>query len=259
MAFDGALRQTSAVSFLGFHFDGLDIDAAMDAITVRASLELPFAYVATPNVAHVVDLAAEPARRPLYEAAWLTLNDSRILQRLAARAGLKLPHATGADIAERLLDTVIHRHEPVVIIGGAADDVAALERRYGLTNVRWHDAPMDLKRNPHAIVDAANFAAKHDARFTFICVGAPQQEMIAYAIAQRGDAIGVGLCVGAALEFLSGRKARAPRWMRLAGLEWLHRLSSEPTRLWRRYLVEGPKVFALFATWRASMAAASAA
>ena len=90
-------------------------------------------------------------------------------------------------------------------------------------------------------------------------MGAPQQEMIAYAIAQRGDATGVGLCVGAALDFLSGRATRAPLWMRELGVEWLHRLVSEPRRMWRRYLVDGPRVFSLFAAWRASMAAASAA
>lgn len=256
MAFDGALQKTSAVSFLGFQFSGLELDAAMDSICVRASVDLPFAYVATPNVAHVVDLAAEPARRPLYDAAWMTLNDSRILQKLAKQAGLALPHATGADVAARLLDTVIHRHEPITIIGGDYASVDELARRYKLTDVRWHDAPMDLKANPHAIVDAANFAAEQRARFTFICVGAPQQEMIAYAIAQRGGATGVGLCVGAAIDFLSGRKARAPEWMRASGLEWLHRLSSEPARLWKRYLVEGPKVFSLFFEWRSSVARA---
>jgi exopolysaccharide biosynthesis WecB/TagA/CpsF family protein len=79
--------------------------------------------------------------------------------------------------------------------------------------------------------------------------------MVAYAIAQHPDARGVGLCVGAALDFLSGRTERAPKWMRMAGLEWLHRLLSEPGRLWKRYLVAGPKVFSLFAAWRASMAA----
>jgi exopolysaccharide biosynthesis WecB/TagA/CpsF family protein len=114
---------------------------------------------------------------------------------------------------------------------------------------------MGLKQKPEAIVKAAAFAAAQPSRFTFICVGAPQQELIAYAIAQRGDAMGVGLCVGAALEFLSGQTQRAPVWMRKAGLEWLYRLASEPGRLWKRYLVTGPKVFSLFAAWRASMAA----
>jgi len=47
-------------------------------------------------------------------------------------------------------------------------------------------------------------------------VGAPQQEMIAYAIAQHDGARGVGLCIGAALDFLSGRAVRAPRRVRFA-------------------------------------------
>jgi N-acetylglucosaminyldiphosphoundecaprenol N-acetyl-beta-D-mannosaminyltransferase len=41
--------------------------------------------------------------------------------------------------------------------------------------------------------------------------------------------------VGAAFDFLSGRKAQAPTWMRGAGLEWTFRLLHEPGRLWRRY------------------------
>jgi N-acetylglucosaminyldiphosphoundecaprenol N-acetyl-beta-D-mannosaminyltransferase len=56
----------------------------------------------------------------------------------------------------------------------------------------------------------------------------------------------VGLCIGASVEFLSGAKRRAPRWMQRAGLEWLYRLLSEPRRLWRRYLVKGPRVFKLW-------------
>jgi exopolysaccharide biosynthesis WecB/TagA/CpsF family protein len=255
MAFDGAARALARVPFLGFDFSGLDLDAALDAVTARASIGGGFAYVVTPNVDHVVSLSAEPARRVLYESAWMTLNDSRILGRLSARAGLTLPVATGADLTERLFDKVIDRSEPITIIGGDKAMVDALKHIYALTDVRWHPAPMGLKQKPGAIVRAAAFAAAQSSRFTFICVGAPQQEMIAYAIAQRGDASGVGLCVGAGLDFLSGQTKRAPVWMRTVGLEWLHRLANEPARLWKRYLVTGPKVFALFAAWRASMAA----
>jgi N-acetylglucosaminyldiphosphoundecaprenol N-acetyl-beta-D-mannosaminyltransferase len=257
MAFDAGVRAPRTTEFLGFNFNALDLDAATDAVAAQASLNAPFSYVVTPNVDHVVSLAAEPGRRELYDAAWLTLNDSRVLKGLGARAGLDLPVATGSDLAQRLFDDVIDRREPVTIIGGDEDMVAELKRRYVLTDVRWHRAPMNLKQKPGAVVRAAAFAAAQPSRFTFICVGAPQQEMIAYAIAQRGDASGVGLCVGAALEFLAGRTQRAPQWMREMGLEWLHRLLSEPGRLWKRYLVTGPKVFSLFAAWRASMASAS--
>ena len=257
MAFDSSARAERGVDFLHLKFSGLDLDAATDAVAARASLGGPFSYVVTPNVDHIVSLSGEPARRPLYEAAWLMLNDSRILESLAKRAGIGLPVATGSDLAERLFGAVIERDEPVTIIGGDDLAIAQLKRRYRLSNVRWHRPPMGLKGDAQAIVRAAAFAASQPSRFTFICVGAPQQEMIAYAIAQHGGATGVGLCVGAALDFLSGRAERAPRWMRRARLEWLHRLAAEPVRLWRRYLVTGPRVFSLFATWRASMAAAS--
>ena len=259
MAFDGAGLEPNAINFMNLDFSALDLDAALDAIAVRAALGGPFGYVATPNVDHMVGLAAEPARRALYEGAWLTLNDSRILAALAVRAGLVVPSAPGADLAQRLFDEVIDRHEPITIIGGDAALIEALTRRYGLTDVRWYAPPGNLKAKPGAIVAAAVFAAEQKSRFTFLCVGAPQQEMIAYAMRARGDAAGIGVCVGAALEFLAGRKTRAPKWMRVWGLEWAFRLVSEPVRLWRRYLVDGPKVFALFSAWRTAMAAASAA
>ncbi|MDX2276616.1 MAG: WecB/TagA/CpsF family glycosyltransferase [Hyphomonadaceae bacterium] len=259
MAFDTGAGAISAVNFLGLNFTPFDRDAALDVITARATLAAPFAYVTTPNVDHMVKLSREPARRALYEHAWLTLNDSRILELLSARAGLYLPSAPGADLAEMLFARVIDKDEAVTIIGGDRQAIAALRRRFGLTDIRWHNAPAGLASNPQAIVEAAAFAAAHGARFTFICVGAPQQEMVAYAISQIEGATGVGLCVGAALDFLSGKTARAPAWMRALRLEWLHRLISEPKRLWKRYLVDGPRIFSLFAAWRATMAAASAA
>jgi len=46
--------------------------------------------------------------------------------------------------------------------------------------------------------------------------------------------------VGAAFDFHTGRVRQAPRWMMRAGLEWAFRLSQEPRRLWRRYLVYNP-------------------
>ena len=43
------------------------------------------------------------------------------------------------------------------------------------------------------------------------------------------------IAVGAAFDFLSGRKPQAPRWVQRSGLEWLFRLATEPRRLWSRY------------------------
>jgi len=79
------------------------------------------------------------------------------------------------------------------------------------------------------------------ADFVWVGLGSPKQDRVAERLRERGAAP-VLLCVGAAFDFLSGAKRRAPRWMRRAGLEWLHRLVTEPRRLWRRYLI-GNSVF----------------
>ncbi len=51
--------------------------------------------------------------------------------------------------------------------------------------------------------------------------------------------------VGAAFDFLSGRKRQAPTWIQKSGLEWLFRLVSEPGRLWRRYILGYPRFVVL--------------
>jgi exopolysaccharide biosynthesis WecB/TagA/CpsF family protein len=107
---------------------------------------------------------------------------------------------------------------------------------------------MGLRRNAKARRAAAEFIARSGARFSFIAVGSPQQEMIAAEVRSMPGATGMALCVGAGLDFLTGRQKRAPRLARTLGLEWAHRLLGDPRRMWRRYLLEGPRIFLL--TWR---------
>ena len=109
---------------------------------------------------------------------------------------------------------------------------------------------MGLKSKPDAIAACADFAAGNPADYTFICVGSPQGEMVAKAIFDQGKATGVGLCVGASLDFIAGKQVRAPKWMQNARLEWLYRLMQNPKRMYKRYLVEGPKIFKIYLKWR---------
>ena len=66
-------------------------------------------------------------------------------------------------------------------------------------------------------------------------LGCPKQET--WMAEHRGRVNAVMIGVGAAFDFHAGVVTRAPAWMRNNGLEWLHRLASDPRRLWRRYLV----------------------
>jgi N-acetylglucosaminyldiphosphoundecaprenol N-acetyl-beta-D-mannosaminyltransferase len=73
------------------------------------------------------------------------------------------------------------------------------------------------------------------AGVVFVSLGCPKQEK--WMDAHRGRVPAVMVGVGAAFDYHAGTLTRAPHWMRERGLEWLHRLASEPGRLWRRYLV----------------------
>src|SRR5690606_31216086 len=99
-------EQTSRTHFLGLDFDMLDDAAATDAI-LRACREEGFAYVVTPNVDHIVKLDDRPTDDDLwtaYREAYMCLCDSRILQALARRSGVKLPLAPGSDLTLGLLE-----------------------------------------------------------------------------------------------------------------------------------------------------------
>jgi spore germination cell wall hydrolase CwlJ-like protein len=52
------------------------------------------------------------------------------------------------------------------------------------------------------------------------------------------------------LDFITGAQKRAPLFLQKLNLEWAHRLASNPRRLWRRYLVEGVRIFPIYAKWR---------
>jgi exopolysaccharide biosynthesis WecB/TagA/CpsF family protein len=236
-------RVTPGVKFLGLMFDSVSISEAARLVVERSGRPLPFVYVVTPNVDHRVRLQREPGLFSLYGGAWMTLCDSRIIELMARLDGIGVRASPGADLVEHLFTEVIRSDDVLNVVGSTQDVIETLRQRYGLRNLRWHKCPPDLRSTPEAIAAAAEFVIQNPAPITFICVGSPQQELVARAIVERGEAKGVGLCCGASLEFLSGKVPRAPKWMRNLALEWLHRLATNPFRFSRRYLIEGPTIF----------------
>jgi exopolysaccharide biosynthesis WecB/TagA/CpsF family protein len=177
------------------------------------------------------------------------LCDSRIVAKLGRLRGVDLPVVPGSDLTAQLVTRIASDGDRLCLIGGDVemlDDLRALRRDLDIVQ---HVPPMGMLRKPDAMAAAEAFVRDSKARFTLLAVAMPQQEILALRVAHAGGAVGIGLCIGASLDFLTGRKARAPLWMRKASLEWLHRLMSEPRRLWRRYLVEGPRIFLLTMRW----------
>lgn len=241
--------------FLGIGFDPLDTDGAVAWLGgVRDTAS--FSYVVTPNVDHLVrldaldrDAALGREVRAAYDAATLVLCDSRILARLARFYGIALPLAPGSDLTVRLFAEVTRPGDRIAVIGGDAALGDALRARFPDVTIVQHVPPMGLLRDAAAMTAAVAFGRDAAARFVLIAVGSPQQEILAARIAATAGATGCALCIGASLDFIVGRQRRAPRIVQRLGLEWAHRLASQPSRLWRRYLVEGPRIFRMARTW----------
>jgi len=233
------------IRLLGLDFANLDVTTAAAWIAARPA-EVPFRYVVNPNADHLTHISRDPALAEVYRGALLRLMDSRVVVGMARLLGLPHPPVVhGTDLTPELLRRHLRPGEKVTIIGLRPELLPALQERCGPMEIAHHYPPMGFDRDPAAFRAAVEFVVANPARFIFLGVGMPRQERLAAAIQASGRACGTGLCIGSALEFVAGAQRRAPLWMQHVGLEWLHRLSQEPRRLARRYLVQCPPALVL--------------
>ncbi len=236
--------------FLDLGFTRLTMDSVLQAVDGRDK-DAPFAYVVTPNVDHVVRLQRKrPDLWPVYRSAWATLCDSRIIALLARRIGVVLPVIPGSDLTQQIFENIIRLDDRIAIVGGNAAMIDRLAQAYGLKNVHHYDPPMGFIEDPDEVAKTVQFIVSTRARYIFLAVGSPQQEIVAHRVKQAGTACGIGFCVGASLDFLTGAQKRAPRLVQMLAMEWLYRLLSNPVRMWRRYLYDGPDIFLIARDWQ---------
>jgi N-acetylglucosaminyldiphosphoundecaprenol N-acetyl-beta-D-mannosaminyltransferase len=93
-------------------------------------------------------------------------------------------------------------------------------------------------------MNVASYVNEMSPDVLWVGLSTPKQEKWMYENRNQLS-VPVMLGVGAAFDFICGATRQAPAWMRENGLEWLFRLSTDPRRLWRRYLITIPKAAGL--------------
>lgn len=146
---------------------------------------------------------------------------------------------SGPDLMVKLFERCAREGLSVYFYGSTAEVLhklrTQLERDFPALRIAGAESPpfRQLTRGEErAAVTRINDSG---AGIVFVGLGCPKQEL--WMMRHRRQVRGVMIGVGAAFEFYAGTVKRAPGWMQRAGLEWLHRLVSEPRRLWKRYLV----------------------
>ncbi len=198
-----------------------------------------------------LDFIAIARRRPdfarIIERADLVVCDGKPLQWASRIQGEPIPaRVTGMDLVMHTAKLSAERGYRLFFMG-AAPGVA---ERAARALERWVPGVMVVGTyGPQAWP----FDAEEDARIVgqiravqpdalFVALGAPRQDEWIHA---HLDELGVPLSVGigGVFNFLAGETRRAPDWIQRCGMEWAFRLAQEPSRLWRRYLVDDLPIF----------------
>lgn len=237
------------IRILGVPISLIDLCRAASLVSLWAVEDRP-RTVFVREVASLMAAVNEPRLADLHETADLVVADGTPLVWVARllHRGNEIGRVPGSDLVDAVCMQSLTTGQSHYFFGGKpgiAEEMATrLRERYvGLKVVGTYSPPMrpigpDFDLDAEAIAEIQRI---REARADFIWVGisSPKQEywmMKAAPLLGRGVLLGVG----AAFDFQSGAVKRAPRWMRDNGLEWAHRLFSEPRRLWRRYLILAP-------------------
>lgn len=252
---------TQKQSLFGIEIDAVRMPQAVQRLREWVGeSERQCRYVVTPNVDHTVLLTENEKFQQAYEGADLILADGHPIVWASRLLRRPLPERVpGSELVPQLFDSYKKAGSVKVFLLGAAEGVAAraaenMKKQWpNVETVGVYSPPMGFEKdqNETDYILGRLILTKPDV--LVVGLGAPKQEIWINQYADQLDTK-VALCVGATIDFLAGEKQRAPVWMQKSGVEWLHRMSTEPKRLISRYAKDAlmfPRI--VFRQWLSQM------
>jgi len=251
-ALDESRTGIDVVDLFDMRIDNVTLPEVLGRIVVRITQRTP-GYIVTPNVDHVCRFQRDPEFALAYHDAFLSLADGTPIMWVSRLFKTPLRQKlSGSDMVAHLAALARDKGYRLYLLGapeGVAERAAeVLSGRYpGLQIAGFHCPPYGFERNPGQNAEVLNRLRDAAPDICFIALSSPRQELWMWHN-HKAAGVPVMIGIGAGLDFIAGRIKRAPVVLQKAGLEWLWRLSREPRRLWRRYLVYDALFFTL--VWR---------
>jgi N-acetylglucosaminyldiphosphoundecaprenol N-acetyl-beta-D-mannosaminyltransferase len=225
----------------------LDIDqysqaALIDEILYHALSGETTRHVVTANAQfYVLAQKSRRFRKCLSSAEYICADGMPIVWACNSLYGGHIPRIAGVNLIEKICQYGADHNLRVFLFGGrpGTGTITAdiLKRRYPGIQIAGVSCPnYGFERREHSLQAALDEIAAAKPHILFVGLGAPKQEFFINNYV-RSIRVPLAIGVGGSFELLSGRLERAPQWMQASGLEWLYRLSQEPGRLWKRYLI----------------------
>jgi N-acetylglucosaminyldiphosphoundecaprenol N-acetyl-beta-D-mannosaminyltransferase len=234
---------------LGLRVDVTSLDQATEYVIQRSQTDKN-GYVCAANVHMCMESHDDEGFQKIVNGAALVVPDGKPLVWWMRAFGINnAKHVRGPDLFLSICDKASKHRIPIGLYGGTQDALAKLQEFFGrqlpALEIACAISPPFRKLTKNEKNEFLETINKSGAKILFLGLGCPKQERWMAHNKDRVNALMVG--VGAAFDFYAGTKKIAPIWMIKLGLEWLYRLTTEPGRLWKRYLMNNPRfVFHFF-------------
>lgn len=210
-----------------------------------ADLNYHGGFVVTPNVDHLVKIQNDRELLQAYYHSNYRVCDSKILQYISFLLGNPIKEKiSGSDLFPAFYEYNKYNEDIKIFLLGGNEGVAQqalvnINRKVGREIiVAAHSPSFGFEQNERECQEIVERINLSGATVLAVGVGAPKQEKWIAKYRQQLHNIKIFLAIGATIDFEAGNVKRSPKVMSEIGLEWLYRLSAEPTRLWKRYLVD---------------------
>ena len=239
----------SRMKFMNTEIDNLTMRETIDEID-KLIKENKFAYVVTPNVDHIVKLETDKELQEVYKDANLILTDGKPL--LWISKFYKTPikeKISGSDLFPLLCEMAAKKGYSMFFLGageGVARKAAEnLMKKFPKLNiVGTYSPPFGFEKDKEEVQKIISMINEVSPKILIVGLGCPKQEKFIHKYRKELN-VPISLGLGASIDFEAGNVKRAPKWMSDNGLEWLYRLSKEPKRMFKRYIVDDIKIFKL--------------
>lgn len=231
-------KPPARVPLLGVGVSAINIDIAMSVFEAWLS-EGAQQYVCLAPAHAIMDCRRDPDLLRIVNASGMTTPDGMaIVWFLRLMGHREVGRVYGPDLMLAVCKRSMHTGWKHFFYGGGPGVAQELARRLehmfpGLAVAGTYTPPFRplTPDEDRALIEQIHASG---ADIVWVGISTPKQERwMAGHLGRINAPVLIG--VGAAFDFLSGRKPQAPRWMQRSGLEWLFRLATEPRRLWPRY------------------------
>ncbi|PKR54549.1 WecB/TagA/CpsF family glycosyltransferase [Thalassospira marina] len=225
------------INFLNMPMHNLEQKEVLEKV-YNLSNEKNFSYVVTPNLDHITRNFDSNGIKN-YKYADLSVCDSKVVSIIYKIIYKNKLHVTpGSDLTKSILEKENKekkKNKPcITIIGCKHEQIIHLRQIFKNVQFNHLNPSYGFIKNQKEISQICSFIAENPSKFIFLCVGSPQQEILATELKLK-NIKGTALCVGASINFITGIEKRAPLIFRKLALEWLFRTLENPKRMLPRY------------------------